>query len=195
MAILETSIDRNAVEYLVKGGATHESVAIIYRNLFPATRRISARSVRRYCKYHNITRLQDEELEGIVRCFIINYGHTYGRRLMQRSIRALVRSTLNVISQKRVSRASRNVAPVKNETRARDLIDRTNPIPHYSPYFGYKCYLDQNKKIGQDYGCTCVVMIDGCSRLVAGFVFLHVKNPILIYEFVFRQAFCKYGIL
>ena len=37
-------------------------------------------------------------------------------------------------------------------------------------------------------------MIDGCSRLVAGFVSLQVKNPILIYEFVFRQDLCKYGI-
>ena len=192
--MLETIVDRNVVEYLVKGGATHESVASIYRNLFPATRGISARSVRRYCKYHNITRLQDEELEGIVRYFIINYSHTYGRKLMQGSIRALVGSTLNVVSQKKVSRALRNVAPVANEARARDLIDRTNPIPYYSPYFGYKCHLDQNEKIGQDYGCTHVVMIDGCSRLVAGFVSLHVKNPILIYEFVFRQALCKYGI-
>ena len=116
MAILETIGDRNAVEYLVKGGATHESVASIYRNLFPATRGISARSVRRYCEYHNITRLQDEEIEGIVRYFTINYGHTYGRKLMQGNIRALVGSTLNVVSQKRVSRALRNVVPVANET-------------------------------------------------------------------------------
>ena len=99
---------------------------------------------------------------------------------MQGSIRAFVGSISNVVSQKRVSRALRNVAPVANEARARDLIDRTNPIPYYSPYFGYKCHLDQNEKIGQDYGCTHVVMIDGCSRLVAGFVSLHVKNPILI---------------
>ena len=186
MAILETIADRNAIEYLVKGAATDESVASIYRNLFPATRGISARSVRRYCKYHNITQFQDEEIEGIVRCFIINYGHTYGRKLMQGSIRALVGSKLNVVSQKRVSRALRNVAPVANEARAKDLIDHTNPILYYSPYFGYKCHLDQNEKTGQDYGCTHVVMIDGCSRLVAGFVSFHVKNPILIYEFVFR---------
>ena len=162
--------------------------------MFPATRGISAKNVRRYYKYHNITRLQDEEIEGIVRYLIINYGHTYGRKLMQGNIRALVGSTLHVASQTRVSRALKNVAPVANETRARDLIDRTDPIPYYSPYFGYKCHIDQNEKIGQDYGCTHVVMIDGCSRLVAGFVSLHVKNPILIYAFVFRQALCKYGI-
>ena len=118
MAILETIADRNAVEYLVKGGATHQSVASIYRNLFPATRGISARSVRRFCKYQNITRLQDQEIEGIVRYFIINYGHTYGPKLMQGRTRALVGSTLNVVSQKRVLRALRNVTPVANEVRA-----------------------------------------------------------------------------
>ena len=52
MAILETIVDRNTVDYLVKGGATDKSVASIYRNLFRATRGISARSVSRYCKYH-----------------------------------------------------------------------------------------------------------------------------------------------
>ena len=138
--------------------------------------------------------MQDEEFEGIERYFIIHYGHTYGRKLMQGSIRELVGSTLNVVSQNRVSRELRNVAPVANEARARDLIDRTNPIPYYSPYFGYNCHLVQNEKIGQDYECTHIVMINGCSRLVAGFVSLHVKNPILIYKSVFRQDLCKYGI-
>ena len=142
MSMLETTVDRNIVEYLVKVGATHESVASIYRTLFPATRGISARSVRRYCKYHNITRLQDEELEGIVRYFIIHYGHTYGRKLMQGSIRALVGSTLNVVSQKRASRALKNVVRVANEARARHLIDQTNLISYYSPCLRYKCHLD-----------------------------------------------------
>ena len=172
--MLETIVD-NVVEYLVKGGATHDSVAGIYRNLFPVTRGISVRSLRRYCKYHNITRLQDEKLEGIVRYLIMHYGHTYRQKLMQRSIRTLVGSTLNAVSQKRVSRTLRNVPAVANEAEARDLIDRTNPIPYCSRYFGYKYHLDQNEKISQDYGCTQIVMIDGCSRLVAGFVSLHVK--------------------
>ena len=141
--MLQTVLDRNLVEYLVKGGTTHESVASIYRNLFPATRGISASSITRYCKYHNITRVRDEELEVIVRYFVINYGHTYAKKLMQGSIRAIVSSTLNVASEKRVSISFQNVAPVANEARARDLIDRTNPIRYYSPYFGYKCHLDQ----------------------------------------------------
>ena len=76
MAVLETIVDRNAAECLVKVGAMHESVASIYRNSFPYIPGTGTRSVRRYCKYRNITRLQDEELEDIVRYFLINYGHT-----------------------------------------------------------------------------------------------------------------------
>ena len=119
--------------------------------MFPATSGISAGSVRRYFKYHNITRLRDEELEGIIRYFVINYGHIYGRKLMQGSTRAFVGSTLNVVSQKRGSSTLRNVAPIASEARARDLIDRTNSIPYYSAYFDYKCHLNQNEQIGQDY--------------------------------------------
>ena len=70
---------------------------------------------------------------------------------MQRSIRTSVGSTLNVVSQKRISSTLRNVAPIANEAQARDLIDGTNSIPYYSPYFGYKCHLNQNEQIGQDY--------------------------------------------
>ena len=37
-------------------------------------------------------------------------------------------------------------------------------------------------------------MIDGCSRLVAGFASMPIKTSILIYQFVFRPAILKYGI-
>ena len=46
------------------------------------------------------------------------------------------------------------------------------------------------KKIGQDYGCTHVLIIDGCSSLVTGYASMSVKNPISIYEFVFKPALC-----
>ena len=49
---------------------------------------------------------------------------------MQGSIRALVGSTLNLVLQKRVSKTLRNVAPVVNEARVIDLLDRTKPISH-----------------------------------------------------------------
>ena len=48
--------------------------------------------------------------------------------------------------------------------------------------------MDQNEKIGQDYGCTYVLLINGCSRLVAGYASMSVKYLLHIFEFVFRQA-------
>ena len=58
----------------------------------------------------------------------------------------------------------------------------------------YKEHFDQNEKIGQDYGCSHVLMIAGCSRLATGYASMPCKNRILIYEFVFRPALCRHGI-
>ena len=54
--------------------------------------------------------------------------------------------------------------------------------------------MDQNEKL-QCYGCTHVVMIDGCSRMVCGFGTMEIKNPIVIYHKIFRPAIAKYGVL
>ena len=113
---------------------------------------------------------------------------------MQSSIRSLLGITASAVSQRRVSRALQVVAPVAHQARAQDTLERQNPVPYFAPYFGYKGHFDQNEKIGQNYGCTHVLMIDGCSRLVTGYGSMPVRNPILIYEFVFRSALCRYGI-
>ena len=54
--------------------------------------------------------------------------------------------------------------------------------------------MDQNEKISQEYGCTHVSLIDGCSQMICGYASMEVKNPILIYEYVFRPAILKYGL-
>ena len=113
---------------------------------------------------------------------------------MQGSIRALLEITAGTVSQRRVSRALQLVAPVAHQARAQNTLERQNPVPYFAPYFGYKGHFEQNEKIGQDYGCTHVLMIDGCSRLVPGNASMPVKNPISIYEFPFRPALCRYGI-
>ena len=103
------------------------------------------------------------------------YGHNYGRKMMQGSIRALIGHSY-LVSQRRISRALRAVAPMELKARARDLLIRTNPVPYFAPYFGFKAHLDQNEKIGQDYGCTHVLMIDGCSRLIVGYTSIPIKS-------------------
>jgi len=54
--------------------------------------------------------------------------------------------------------------------------------------------MDQNEKIGQSFGCTHVALIDGCSRMIVGYASMPIKNPILIYEFVFRPALLEFGV-
>ena len=52
----------------------------------------------------------------------------------------------------------------------------------------------QNEKIAQGFGCTHVALIGGCSRILCGYCSMEFKNPILIYEFVFRPAIIQYGL-
>ena len=67
--------------------------------------------------------------------------------MMQGSIHARLGVTSGAVSQRRVTRALRRVAPVELDERRRDAIDRTNPIPYFNPYFGYKIHMDQNEKV------------------------------------------------
>ena len=102
---------------------------------------------------------------------------------MQGSIRHLTGTT---VSQRRVAQSLKRIAPNAYSARSRDLLLRTNPVPYYAPFFGYKGHFDQNEKLAQRFGCTEVAFIDGCSRYICGLITLPVKNPILIYEFLFR---------
>ena len=135
----------------------------------------SSRSVRRYCNDRNIKRITDEAVQDLVRDMTTLYGHNYGRKMMQGSIRALI-GHWHLVSQRRISRALRVVAPMEHEARARDLLIRPNSVAYFAPYFGFKAHLDQNEKIGQDYGCTHVLMIDGCSRLIVGYTSIPIKS-------------------
>ena len=167
---------------------------VSYMCTYPGMRGISCRSIRRYCSNHGIHRLTDQEIDNILEDFIVNYGHGYGRTMMQGSIRARFGVTTGVVSQRRVCNSLRRVAPEAFEAKTRDVMIRTNPVPYYAPYFGYKIHMDQNEKIGQSLGCTHVAMIDGCSRMICGYASMEVKNPIPIYEFVFRPALMNFGL-
>ena len=61
------------------------------------------------------------------------------------------------ISQQQISNMLREVAPSARNERGRDLLDRTNPVPYYAPYFGYKMHMDQNEKLAQEFGVTHVL--------------------------------------
>eukprot|EP00111_Clytia_hemisphaerica_P017968 TCONS_00053190-protein len=182
------------ISQMVRRGFTHEEVSQYFIRLYPGIRGYSARSIRRACNTHHITRISDIELDDVIRNLIVRYGNMYGRTMMQGSVNAILQVTRGAVSQRRIARSLQRVDPVAYDARRRDVLERTNPIPYYAPYFGYKVHMDQNEKIAQRYGCTHVVLIDGCSRMVCGFASMEVKNPILIYEFVFRPAIQRYGL-
>ena len=97
MAALENIADEEFVQFLVRTGRTHEEIAQYYQNLYPLHRGLSARSIRRYCLSRNITRITDEELNEVVRHFVNNYGHTYGRRMMLGSVRSMIGITSSAV--------------------------------------------------------------------------------------------------
>ena len=100
---------------------------------------------------------------------------------MQGSIQSMISNQSSCV-------VSQRIAPYAYESRARHIYKRTNPVPYSAPYFGYKVHMDQNEKIAQRFGCTHISLIDGCSRMICGYSSMKIKNPILIYEFVFHPG-------
>ena len=57
-----------------------------------------------YCKLNNLTRLSDDGVTDIVHYVVNNYGHSYGRWMMQDIIHFLLGITVGSVSQRTVSR-------------------------------------------------------------------------------------------
>ena len=72
---------------LVRQGRTHQWISTHYRLQYGNHRRLSQRSFRRFCHEHNLTRVVNKELDEIVGHFVHYYGDSYGRRMMQGSVR------------------------------------------------------------------------------------------------------------
>ena len=147
MALFSEIANENAVRSLIWQGYTHNEISSYYKELYPGLRGLRSRSVRRYCAEHNIRRLFNDDLDEIVEGHIRCYGDSYGRRMMQGSVRAMLGVTSRAISQRRISAACRRVAPDALSARTRDTLIRTIPVPYFAPYFGYKGHFDQNEKL------------------------------------------------
>ena len=53
---------------------------------------------------------------------------------MQGSVRAMLGITSGAVSQRRISEASRRVAPHAFQARTFDTLQGTNPIPYFAPH-------------------------------------------------------------
>lgn len=89
------------------------------------------------------------------------------------------------VGRRRLQSSLRRVSPVYHEQRRNDMVRRANPVPYYSPYHGHKLHIDQNEKL-KDFGVTHVCFSDGHSSQIVCILTMPVKNPIVIYEGLFR---------
>ena len=87
-------------------------------------------------------------------------------------------SRYHEISQQRMLKMLREIAPSVHRGRGRDMLDRTNPVPCDATYFRYKMHMDQNEKLAQEFGVTHVNALDGCRRrrMVPGSITIPKKN-------------------
>ena len=149
-------------------GCTHKKISGYYQTRYPNSRGYSEKSIRRFCRAYNIRRINDAEIDNFIENFISLYGHAYGRSMMLGSIRYTLGISSGVVSQRRMARSLKRLAPLAYEARARDTFDRTILISYFAPYFGYKGHMDQNETIAPEYSCTHVALIGGWSRMICG---------------------------
>ena len=68
MATIESNIPdaHIVIEAMVRTGMSHESISNYLRCCYPHVSGLSARSVRRFCRTNNITRITNDELDHMV---------------------------------------------------------------------------------------------------------------------------------
>ena len=155
MALAESAADISAIRDLVRKGNNHRQISDILKEIYPGKTGFTERSIRRLCSKYGIRKLTDGEIDGIVSRMIMSYGHCYGRAMMQGAIRLQYGALLGCVSQRRISKSLQRVAPIEFDARRRDISEKTNPIPYYASYFGYKIHMDQNEKTTMLWVQTC----------------------------------------
>jgi hypothetical protein len=136
-----------------------------------------------------LSHIDDSELDNIVRLATINLGISHGRRTLQ----GYLRSRGVLVSQYRISTSLRRVSPQASLQRRNFAHIRLNPHPYVCNFYGEKLHIDQNEKLIR-YGITHVGAIDGYSRKIVGFITIPIKNPIVIYDRLFRPLLLTEGI-
>ena len=74
--------------------------------------------------------------------FIFQFGHNYGRRMIQGSVGHRHLDTGIQVSQRRVSRILQQIVPDAYNAQRNDLLQQVNPMSYRAPFFGYKGHTD-----------------------------------------------------
>ena len=93
--------DEDSVRNLIQRQTSYSQIGIYYQSLHPNATGMSSRSVRRYCNERNIKRITNEALQDLIRDMITLYGHNYGPKMMQGSIKAIIGHS-HLVSQRRI---------------------------------------------------------------------------------------------
>lgn len=180
------------IRELVLQGTTHKEISDLLQFANPNVRGFSEISVRRFCQRNNISyrsNLTDSELSDTVHGAVQHLGHSYGRRMMHGVLAAR-----NIhASQSHIAAALHHVAPIQYSARMYGVTQRHNPTPYRASFCGEKLHCDQNEKLNM-YGVTHVLAIDGYSRKIIRCITLPVKNPIAIYDLLFRPILVQEGL-
>ncbi len=182
----------------IMAGFTHADMARLLQRQTMAvrgtnTRGLSTRSVRRYCQIMGISRsshLTDDEVDRVVERAVSEVGPSYGRR----TLAGYIRSHGTRIGERRIRSSMIRVAPAYVRRRDEQSYRLLNPIPYYAQYHGHKLHIDQNEKLTR-YGVTHVAASDGYSGQMMKVITMPVKNPIIIYEDLFRFDIVAYYII
>ena len=168
----------------VRRGYSHHAIAQELQHQCPSVSGLSTRSVRRFCStngIHRSSRLSANEVDHVVEQYVARVGPSYGRR----TLTGLLRSEGITVGEQRVRESMRRVTPVYIEHRHRNTYHQINPVPYYAQYYGHKLHIDQNEKLVQ-FGVTHVAAADGYSGKLMGIITMPIKNPILIYDLLYR---------
>ena len=89
------------------------------------------------------------------------------------------------VSENRIGNALQAVHPDYHRMRLNGASRSLNPQPYRAAYFGEKLHIDQSEKLVM-FGVTHICAIDGYSGKIIQFVSMPVKNPVQIYQHLFR---------
>ena len=97
------------------------------------------------------------------------------------------------VRQQRLGRSVSRTYPLALPQRSHNVRRAMNPIPYRAKFYGENIHLDQNEKLVL-YGIVHFVAVDSYCRKIVGFLTMSRKNPITIYNTVFRPLLVSDGI-
>ena len=182
------------IKRLVSSGATYKHISEQLQQANPGTSGLSERSVRRFCQRKGISyrsHLDDQQVDQVVEGAIQEVGNGYGRRMMH----GLLSSRHLHVSQSRIGASLQRVSPYHYTSRRLNSGVRQiqNPSLYRAYFYGQKLHCDQNEKLAM-YRVTHVIAVDGFSRKVVRCITIPVKNPIAIYDLMFRPILVEEGV-